>query len=74
MKPSVAITVRDYDSEKLIGDFETAAVPRRGEVFTCDTGSFEVRIVEHYQWKEETEILFGSPLVCLWVSPFRRPA
>jgi len=72
MKRNVVVTVRDYETEKLIEDFELTAVPRVGEVFTCDEGSFEVRIVEHYAWNEQTELAFGSPLVCLWVSPYRR--
>ncbi len=73
MKAQIVADVRDYEDERLIGHFEFAGVPRVGEVVTCDAGSFEVRIVEHYAWKEETEILFDVALVCLWVSPYRRP-
>jgi hypothetical protein len=73
MKDQIVADVRDYDNERLIGHFGFAGVPHVGEVVTCDAGSFEVRIVEHYAWKEETEVLLDVALVCLWVSPYRRP-
>jgi len=74
LRRNVVVTVRDYDTEKLIEDFELTAVPRVGEIFTCDDGSFQVRIVEHFAWQGETDDLFDSPQVCLWVSPYRRSA